>query len=79
MGDIDKELEKETKAQSSDENKGEVVFATTPHKENSGSSTVLRVHQARERLPIREEATSVRVIEPQHQKILKARRRLRLL
>ena len=40
MGDIDKELEKETKAQSSDENKGEVVFATTPHKENSGSSTV---------------------------------------
>lgn len=40
MGDIDKELEKETKAQSSDENKGEVVFAATPHKENSGSSTV---------------------------------------
>lgn len=41
MSDIDKELEKETKAQSSDENKNEVVFAAAPHtSEKSNSSAV---------------------------------------
>lgn len=41
MSDIDKELEKESKAQSSEESKSEVVFAAAPHTGTKSSSSTV--------------------------------------
>lgn len=41
MSDMDKELETEIKAQSSDENKNEVVFAAAPHTSSKSSSSTV--------------------------------------